>query len=62
MCRSEDLEKFTSIIKENGFRVGALQTYWSSNNVPYKVIENYSGIIQKKIVDMKVVGRPVEEP
>lgn len=29
---------------------------------PYKVMENYSRNIQKKIVEVKVVGRPTEEP
>ena len=49
----------TSIIKANGSREEA---YCSRNNVPYKVMENYSHNIQKKIVEVKVVGRPTEEP
>ena len=39
-----------------------LQGYCSRDNVPYKVMENYSRNIQKKIVEVKVVGRPTEEP
>ena len=38
-----------------------LQAYCSWDNVPYKVMENYSRNIQKKMVEVKV-SRPTEEP
>ena len=63
MYRSEDLERFYLDYQSEWVPLGmTLQAYCSRNNVPYKVMENYSRNIQKKIVEVKVVGRPTEEP
>ena len=63
MYSSEDLERFYLDYQSEWVPRGmTLQTYCSRNNVPYKVMENYSRNIQKKIVEVKVVGRPTEEP
>ena len=64
MYSSEDLERFNLDYQSEWVPRGmTLQAYCSSrNNVPYKVMENYSRNIQKKIVEVKVVGRPTEEP
>lgn len=63
MYSSEDLERFYLDYQSEWVPRGmTLQAYCSRNNVPYKVMENYSRNIQKKIVEVKVVGRPTEEP
>ena len=63
MYSSEDLERFYLAYQSEWVTRGmTLQTYCSRNNVHYKVMENYSRNIQKKIVEVKVVGRPTEEP
>ena len=63
MSSSEDLERFYLDYQSEWVSRGmTLQAYRSRNNVPYKVMENYSRNIQKKIVEVKVVGRPTEEP
>ena len=63
MCSSEDLERFYLDYQSEWVPRGmTLQAYCSRNNVPYKVMENYSRNIQKKSVEVKVVGRPTEEP
>ena len=62
MYSSEDLERFYLDYQSEWVPRGmTLQAYCSRNNVPYKVMENYSRNIQKKIVEVKVVGRPTEE-
>ena len=62
MYSSEDLEMFYLDYQSEWVPRGmTLQAYCSRNNVPYKVMENYSRNIQKKIVEIKVVGRPTEE-
>mgnify|MGYP003277774625 CR=1 FL=1 len=62
MYSSEDLERFyLDYQSEWVTRWMTLQAYCSRNNVPsYKVMENYSRNIQKKIVEVKVVSRPTE--
>ena len=56
MYSSEDLERFYLDYQSEWVPRGmTLQTYCSRNNVPYKVMENYSRNIQKKIVEVKVV-------
>ena len=63
MYSSEDLERFYLEYQSEWVPRGmTLQAYCSRNNVPYKVMENYSRNIQKKIVEVKVVGRPTEDP
>ena len=63
MYSSEDLERFYLDYQSEWVPRGmTLQTYCSRNNVLYKVMENYSRNIQKKIVEVKVVGRPTEDP
>ena len=63
MYSSEDLERFYLDYQSEWVPRGmTLQAYCSRNNVPYKVMENYSRNIQKKIVEVKVVGRPTEDP
>lgn len=63
MYSSEDLERFYLDYQSEWIPRGmTLQAYCSRNNVPYKVMENYSRNIQKKIVEVKVVGRPTEDP
>lgn len=62
MYSSEDLERFYLDYQSEWVPRGMmLQAYCSRNNVPYKVTENYSRNIQKKIVEVKVVGRPTEK-
>ncbi len=62
MYSSEDLERFYLDYQSEWVPRGiTLQAYCGGNNVPYKVMENYSRNIQKKIVEVKVVGRPTEE-
>lgn len=62
MYSSEDLERFYLDYQSEWVPRGmTLQAYCSRNNVPYKVMENYSRNIQKKIVEVKVVGRPTED-
>ena len=63
MYSSEDLERLYLDYQSEWVPRGiTLQAYCSRNNVPYKVMENCSRNIQKKIVEVKVVGRPTEEP
>ena len=63
MYSSEDLERFYLDYQSEWVPRGmTLQAHCSRNNVPYKVMENYLRNIQKKIVEVKVVGRPTEEP
>ena len=63
MYSSEDLERFYLDYRSEWVPRGmTLHAYCSRNNVPYKVRENYSRNIQKKIVEVKVVGRSTEEP
>lgn len=63
MCSSEDLERFYLDYQSEWVPRGmTLRVYCSRNNVPYKVIENDSRNIQKKIVEVNVVSRPTEEP
>lgn len=62
MYSSEDLERFYLDYQSEWVQRGmTLQAYCSRNNVPYKVKENYSLNIQKKIVEVKVVGSPTKE-
>ena len=57
MYRSEDLERsYLDYQSEWVLRGMMLQAYCCRNNVPYKVMENYSRNIQKKIVAVKVVA------
>ena len=61
MYSSEDLERFYLDYQSEWVPRGmTLQAYCTRNNVPYKVMENYSRNIQKKIVEVKVTGRPPE--
>ena len=63
MYSSEDFERFYIDYQSEWVPRGmTLQAYCSRNNVPFKVMENYSRNIQKKIVEVKVVGRPMGEP
>ncbi len=55
MYSGEDLERFyLDYQSEWGPRGMTLQAYCSRDNVPYRVMENYSRNIQKKIVEVKV--------
>ena len=61
MYSSEDLERFYLDYQSEWVPRGmTLQAYCTRNNVPYKVMENYSRNIQKKIVEVRVTGRPLE--
>lgn len=62
MYSSEDLERFYVDYQSEWVPRGmTLQAYCSRNNVPYKVMENFSRNIQKKIVEVQVTGRPSED-
>ena len=54
MYSSEELERFYLDYQSEWVPRGmTLQAYCSRNNVPYKVMENYSRNIHKKIVEVK---------
>lgn len=63
MYSSEDLERFYLDYQSEWVTRGMkLQAYCSRNNVPYNGDGKLSSNIQKWIVEVKVVGRPTEEP
>ncbi len=63
MRSSEVVDRFYLDYQSEWVQRGmTLHAYCSRNNVPYKVMENYSRNNQKKIVEVKVIGRPTEDP
>lgn len=63
MRSSEVVDRFYLDYQSEWVQRGmTLHAYCSRNNVPYKVMENYSRNNQKKIVEVKVIGRPTQDP
>lgn len=61
MYSSEDLERFYVGYQSEWVPRGmTMRAFCDTNNVPYRVMDNFVRNIRKKIVEVEVTGRPEE--